>query len=167
MVVAERELLRAREIGIAPDVEQLFRIQLGVIYAERHRAGGVHAEDPAGSRGSLVEAVDAASQMVVAILQLAAAVGHGYRAVESRGARDQLEVVLIKRKFRRGDVRQSVCLQLRRRQRNYTRRRENVSQILRVEEEENPVLPYRPADSAAEIVGIRPASGSARRVGEE
>ena len=64
-------------------------------------------------------------------------------------------------------MRQRVGLKLRRRQGNHARRRQHVAQVFGVEEEEDLVLPDRSADAAAELMGIRPASGRARGVIEE
>src|SRR5580704_15001614 len=83
VVEAKRKFLTVREVKVDPSGIILFGIDFGIVDAEGYGAGGIYAKYPASSGGSLVEGVDAASQVVVTILQQAAAIGHRDGAVDT------------------------------------------------------------------------------------
>src|SRR5579862_3045960 len=134
---AEIDLLPVVDVVVDAPGDIILCIYARRIGAEGHGAGDIHSE-LLSTRAIQVgsgELLRAAAQMTCAVLQGAGACGGRHSAADARSSVVKLKELLIERNRRRRNVIQCVLLQLWRRQRDDSRRRQGVTQPFNIREE--------------------------------
>src|ERR1017187_726211 len=170
VVVAQADLLLIGDVVVCANSDKALGVGYVGVLGEGVGARHSGAEDAAVGRGHIgvPEGAGAATQVIVGVLQGAAAVGYGNRVFGAGCAGPQRKRILIESRGGRWDVRKGIGLELRRRNGYFrVRARQGVLQALVVEEEEQFVLLDGTAEGAAEVMRIGARFLQARLVVEE